>query len=168
MTPDIYHIELIGSGSLSVMAKPASGDWIDDEFSEIAKQGINLIVSLLEIEESYEVGLDKEQIFTEKHGMNYISYPIQDRGLPPSISSYLEFTKNLYHTAAGGANIAVHCRAGIGRTGVIAAGILLHCGFEPIEAFEHISIKRGVSVPDTDEQVDWVSKSFSRLKNIIS
>ncbi len=168
MTPDIYHIELIGSGSLSVMAKPVSGEWIDDEFSGIAQTGIDLIVSLLEIEESYEVGLDKEQVITEKYGMKFISYPIPDRGLPSSISNYLNFTKDLYHTAAGGAKIFVHCRAGIGRTGVIAAGVLLHCGFEPKEAFELISEKRGVTVPDTDEQVDWVSKSFSRLKNIIS
>ena len=136
---------------------------MDDEFLGIANQNISLIVSLLEADESYEVGLELEQQVTERHGMKFISYPIPDRGLPSSISNYLEFTKNLYHTAAGGEDIVVHCRAGIGRTGIIAAGVLLHCGFEPKEAFEHISKKRGISVPDTEEQIDWVFKSYETL-----
>jgi hypothetical protein len=38
MIPDIYKVELIGSGSLSVMAKPVSGEWIEDEFPSIPKK----------------------------------------------------------------------------------------------------------------------------------
>jgi hypothetical protein len=40
MRPEIYQVELIGSGFLSVMAKPVSGEWIEDELSGIAKEGI--------------------------------------------------------------------------------------------------------------------------------
>jgi protein-tyrosine phosphatase len=76
---------------------------------------------------------------------------------------YLDFTKRLYHEAAGGLNTVVHCRAGIGRTGIIAAGVLLHCGFEPQEAIEHISKLQGVQVPDTQEQIDWVVKSYAAM-----
>ena len=61
MRPSIYQVELIGSGSLSVMAKPVSGEWIDDEFAAIAESGIARIVSLLERSESYEVGLENEK-----------------------------------------------------------------------------------------------------------
>jgi len=60
--------------------------------------------------------------------------------------------KRRYNEAAGGLNTVIHCRAGIGRTGIVAAGVLLHCGFEPMKAFEHISRKRGASVLDTQEQ----------------
>lgn len=165
MNPDIYQVELIGSGSLSVMAKPVSGEWIEEEFAGIARWGINRIISLLEEHEAYELGLGKEQILAEKNGMEYISYPIEDRGLPSSVKEYLDFTKRIYHEAAGGLHTVVHCRAGIGRTGLIAAGVLLHCGFEPKKAFEHISKKRGVRVPDTDEQIDWVVKSYASLSN---
>jgi len=41
MKPDIYQVELIGSGSLSVMAKPVSGEWIEDEFIGIREWGID-------------------------------------------------------------------------------------------------------------------------------
>lgn len=165
MSPDIYQVELIGSGSLSVMAKPVSGEWIEDEFSGIANRGINRIVSLLEKHEAFEVGLEAEQELAEKYEMEYISYPILDRGLPTSIKGYLEFTKRLYHEAAGGLHTVVHCRAGIGRTGIIAAGVLLHCGFEPEDAFQCVSKKRGAVVPDTQEQIEWVVKSYAEMQN---
>ncbi len=59
MKPEIYQVELIGSGILSIMAKPVSGEWIEDEFSGIANEGIDQIVSLLESHEAYEIGLKK-------------------------------------------------------------------------------------------------------------
>lgn len=46
---------------------------------------------------------------------------------------------------------------------MIAAGVLLHCGFEPIDALDFISKKRGVAVPDAQEQIDWVVKSHSEM-----
>ena len=48
MSSEIYQVEIIGSGCLSVIAKPVSGVWIEDEFASIAAYGINRIVSLLE------------------------------------------------------------------------------------------------------------------------
>lgn len=161
MKPDIYHVELIGSGSLSVMAKPVTGEWIRDEFKAIAELGITKVVSLLEAQEAHELGLADEKALVESNGMKFSLHPIRDRGLPSSAKDYLHFTKELYQQAAGGEHIVIHCHAGIGRTGLVAAGVLLHCGFEPQEAFELISSKRGVSVPDTNEQIDWVEECYA-------
>ncbi len=165
MKPDIYEVELIGSGFLAVMAKPVAGEWIEDEFRGIANLGIMQIVSLLESSEEYEVGLTDEKKLSEKYGMEFVSFPLPDRGLPRSLGEYSKFTKNLYHQIAGGKNTVIHCRAGIGRTGVVAAGVLLHCGFEPEEAFEQISEKRGVVVPDTIEQRNWVIEHAAKITN---
>ena len=164
MTPDIYKVEIIGSGSLSVMAKPVAGEWIDDEFSGIARWGIDRIVSLLENHEAIELGLGEEKRLVEKYKMEFISYPIPDRGLPASVREYLNFTRRLHDGMAGGLHTVIHCRAGIGRTGIIAAGVLLHCGFEPFEAFQHISNRRGVTVPDTQQQIDWVVQCYVAMQ----
>jgi len=163
MKPQIYKVELIGSGFLAVMAKPVSGEWIEDEFQAIADEGIFQIVSLLEPHEAYDIGLQEEEKYAKKYQMEFLSYPIQDRGVPESLTEYKKLTKNLYHEIAGGKNTVIHCRAGIGRTGVVAAGVLLHCGFEPKEAFEYISAKRNVQVPDTEEQVNWVISNFMEI-----
>ncbi len=148
------------------MAKPVSGEWIEDEFSGIANEGILQIVSLLEPHESYELGLQNEEQLANKNGMKYLSYQIKDRGLPASLKQFSEITKNLYHQIAGGENTVIHCRSGIGRAGLVVGGVLLHCGFTAKEAFELISKKRGVQVPDTVEQEKWlISHSNEITKN---
>ena len=70
MKPDIYQVELIGSGSLSVMAKPVSGEWIEDEFKGIRDSGIDRIVSLLERHEEVDLGLREERSLAKKIDMD--------------------------------------------------------------------------------------------------
>jgi protein-tyrosine phosphatase len=55
-----------------------------------------------------------------------------------------------------GRSIAIHCRAGIGRSSVIAACALICFGIEAEKALALIGASRGLIVPDTDEQRDWV------------
>ena len=113
MKPDIYQVKLRGSGFLAVMAKPVSGEWIEDEFKGIAQEDIKQIVSLLESSEAYEVGLKNEKQLSEKNGINFTSFLIKDRGLPSSVNEFSRFTKNLYHQISCGKNTIIHCSAGI-------------------------------------------------------
>ncbi|HBL43909.1 MAG TPA: protein tyrosine phosphatase, partial [Planctomycetaceae bacterium] len=85
--PTIYPIQTIGGGSLSVMARPVAGEWIDDEFAGIARLGISHIVSLLEAQESIEIGLEDEPRLAEQHGMLFTSFPVADRCLPASVEA---------------------------------------------------------------------------------
>lgn len=163
MKPVIYTVEPIGGGSLSIMAKPVAGEWIEDEFANIAALGITCVVSLLEPSEALELGLQNEQALVEKNGMLFKHFPIPDRGVPSSEALYSELMQCLYQDAASGHNVVIHCRAGIGRAGMVAAGVLLHCGFAPLDAFAHISKVRGIEVPDTQEQIDWVSRHFTLM-----
>ncbi|WP_373565862.1 protein-tyrosine phosphatase family protein [Microbulbifer okhotskensis] len=57
----------------------------------------------------------------------------------------------------------MHCRAGIGRTGMVAAAILLRSGLEPMEAFQLFSSKRCVQVPD--EQITWLIEKQAIIKD---
>ena len=161
--PSIYVAEPIGSSFLAVMARPVPGEWIRDEFAGIADFGINRVVSLLEPDEAIEIGLGDESALCEENGMEFDSYPIVDRGLPISVAEFSRFTLKLYETIGSGQATVVHCRAGIGRTGLVAAGILLRCGFEPDHAFDHISKARGMPVPDTEEQRGWIVANHLKI-----
>jgi len=156
MKPTIYLIEHIGTGSLSIMAKPDSEEIIDDAFENISLQGINTIVSLLEIHESAKVGLHNEETLTINHGMAFKSFPIKDLGIPASKEQFKALSKSLYKAAQCGENIVIHCHAGIGRSGLVAAGALLLCGYDALDAFKHITEKRGEISPETEEQKNWL------------
>ena len=164
MTLKIYNVEPIGRGALSVMAKPMGDEALPAQMRSLSTAEVNRVVCLLEPNEAALLGLAEERQIAESHGMEFINYPIKDFGLPPSVEDFLSFTRRLYDEAAQGAHMVIHCRAGIGRTGVIAAGVLLHCGYDALQALKHLSIKRGVDVPDTQEQIDWVITSAKHLK----
>ena len=60
-----------------------------------------------------------------------------------------------------GRNVAIHCRQGIGRSGMIAAALLVKKGTAVDSALKLISQIRGLPVPETPEQRDWV-RDFSK------
>jgi hypothetical protein len=54
--------------------------------------------------------------------------------------------------------VGLHCRAGIGRSALVAACVLVLMGMAPGTAFDLIGKARGVRVPDTEGQREWVAK----------
>ncbi|TQV87071.1 protein-tyrosine phosphatase family protein [Aliikangiella coralliicola] len=163
MLPTTYKVIELENGTLSVMAKPVPGEYIDEEFTGFARLGINKIVCLLEDWEQKELGLASEEKLCHKNGIEYLSFPIQDRGLP-STELAIDLAETLYKEICEGNHISIHCRAGIGRTGIIAGAILLQSGISSTEAFDLVSKARGVRVPDTEEQVNWLASIWAKYQ----
>ena len=155
MYPTIYRIKKFEAGELSVMAKPVSGEWIEDEFQGLKMLGVDVIVSLLELAEAREVGLSEELDLCLKNGIEFINFPIPDRGLPDTEKAKV-LSKQLLSEINGGKHIVIHCRAGIGRTGIISGAVLKESGIDTKSAIDIISESRGVQVPDTIEQENWL------------
>jgi protein-tyrosine phosphatase len=86
-----------------------------------------------------------------------LSFPIGDRSLPDSESSLEAFINSLNEWVKRGKSIAIHCRAGIGRSSMLCACLLVRQGLSSESAFQKIQIARGCVVPDTPEQHDWLS-----------
>lgn len=156
MKSNIYLIEAVGKGSISAMARPQSGDEIEAIFKAIAADGITRIISLLEVSEANDLGLHNEQQISQNSGMQFVQFSIPDLGVPISAHEFSVFIKQQYLDVQAGEHVLVHCRAGIGRTGMVTASVLMHCGYKPLAAFEQVSKQRGVPVPDLQEQVDWI------------
>lgn len=155
MLPTTYAVQTIEKGTLSIMAKPVSGEWIEEEFIGLKRLGIDKIVCLLESTEQIEIGLGLEEKLCIKNAIEYCSFPIADRGLPDTSKASL-LAEELYQDIRSGKHIVIHCRAGIGRTGIMAGAILVKSGLSAKEAFALISSARGVQVPDTEEQEHWL------------
>ncbi|MEM6884289.1 MAG: protein-tyrosine phosphatase family protein, partial [Verrucomicrobiota bacterium] len=52
--------------------------------------------------------------------------------------------------------VVAHCRAGIGRSSLCAAALLSHFGISGDESLKLIANARGLSIPDTQEQRDFI------------
>jgi protein-tyrosine phosphatase len=125
--------------------------------------GIDEIVSALTEEECAELDLLQEKEYCEKAGINYVAFPIGDRGVPASSKATLELVHRLERSLALGKNIAIHCRQGVGRAAMLAACVLAVSGVAAATAFDRIAVARGCGVPDTNEQREWVLRFASEM-----
>jgi protein-tyrosine phosphatase len=111
---------------------------------------------LLEKEEAAQLELAREGPAAESQSVHFISFPIPDRGVPVSTQAALSLLRNIAESLEEGKNVAVHCRQGIGRSGLIAAGVLMTSGIGVEKAIEIVSAARGQTVPETPAQVQWI------------
>jgi protein-tyrosine phosphatase len=158
MQVKIYWINEIGSGRLGIIPRPRGGDWLEDEIQSLKQQGIDTIVSLLESEELRELEITAEQVICEANGISFLSFPIIDRGVPSSKPDALKLVQSLANILEEGKSVLIHYRQGVGRSALIAACVLVLGGISVDEVFEKIKKARGCSVPDTQEQRDWVAR----------
>jgi protein-tyrosine phosphatase len=156
MVSQVYWIDLPTSGRLAIMARPRAGDWLDDEIAAWRLEGIDCVVSLLEPWEVTELGLQRDPALCREHGMEFASLPIPDRGVPQSSRDTVRLAQAVTTIIGGGKSDAVHCRAGVGRSSLVAACILAYADIDANAALEMISKARGCPVPDTEEQRRWV------------
>jgi protein-tyrosine phosphatase len=152
----IHWIDAPTTGRLAIMARLRAGDWLDEEIIKWKEAGIEVVVSLLEIEEVHDLGLQKEADLCRSSGIEFISFPIPDRGIPESDRKAVDLAADIFTRISTGSGVAIHCRAGIGRASLVAACALVSGGMDADKAFSLIAQARGVGVPDTDQQRDWV------------
>ena len=156
MTPDQFWIPGPWRGRLAVITRPRGGDWLEDEVKGWRLAGIDVVVSLLELEEAEQLDLSLESKIAANSDVLVISFPVADRGLPPSKEAFLGLIQQVAQELESGMTVAVHCRQGIGRSGLIAIGLLVNSGMNVEDAIESVSKARGITVPETAEQLSWI------------
>jgi protein-tyrosine phosphatase len=154
--PTLYPIDGPWPGHLLISARPRGGDWLEDDVRWWRDSGIDVVVSLLTPEESIELEVEGEEKRSDEAGIVFVSFPIADREVPRSQAKALEVIDSLEAALAKRKKVAVHCRQGIGRSGLMAACLLVRAGVEPSAAFERVSAIRGCAVPETAQQREWV------------
>jgi protein-tyrosine phosphatase len=157
MRSEVFWIDRIGTGIVGIMPRPRGGDWLDVEIQSLAKAGVNVLVSLLTTDEITELELQDEERLCGDCGLRFISFPIPDRSVPYSAAEAGGTVDLILEELWAGKAVAVHCRMGIGRSALVAACLLKSQGIGVDEAFAMISRVRGFSVPDTEEQREWVN-----------
>ena len=156
MHAQLYSIQGLPAGQVSIMTRPRGGDWLIDEIKAIRSADVDILVSLLTSDEVRELDLREEAECCRRQEVIYLSFPVLDRGTPPFSERTFTFLKQLHRQVSAGKHVAAHCRQGLGRAALMAASVLVLAGFSPDQAFERLSLVRGYPVPETEEQRAWV------------
>lgn len=152
----LYWLDGPWPGKLALAARPRGGEWLADNVADWKRAGINAVLSLLTGEEERDLDLGNEAKEARQHGLEFSSFPIPDRQVPKSEAKLAEALEKVFSSLLTGKNVVVHCRQGVGRSGLVAACLLVKGGMSPGAAVEAVSEARGIAVPETEEQRDWI------------
>ena len=159
LNADIYWIDGVPGGRLAILGRPRAGDWLSDQIAGWQAAGVTDVISLLQNHEVRDLGLEREREIAEQIGISFEQFPIPDRGVPESVRATYDLWARIETKIRNGGSVGVHCRASIGRAGLVTAGALIRLGFAEEDAWRRASSARGTPVPDTDEQRLWVARA---------
>jgi ADP-ribosyl-[dinitrogen reductase] hydrolase len=145
-----------------------SGPWKRDlelDLKVVRDWGAQALVSLIEDYEFELLGVPELPEKTENLGIRWFHLPIVDVGIPDErFEEEWETTgKELRRILADGGRIVLHCRGGLGRTGTIAARLLVEFGVDPRAAIAKVRQARPGAI-QTREQEEYVRGCGKGLK----
>ncbi len=161
MQATVYWVNGLWPGRLAILPRPRGGDWLEDEARAWRSAGVDVVVSLLEEEEATELDIVSEAEACRATGIEFITHPLADRGIPPAPRAFADLIRGLEAKLAAGKGVGVHCRQGVGRSALLAACLLMAAGVEADSAWGRVAAARGRPVPDTSEQREWAGR-FAR------
>ncbi|MCC6900880.1 MAG: ADP-ribosylglycohydrolase family protein [Polyangiaceae bacterium] len=152
------------SGRVGITIGPGKHDtrWhrdLDEDLSRLREaHGVDVLVSLMEPDERQSLGMQPLPERARHFGLEFHELPVVDGSVPASRSDFEALVRSIVEAAAAGRNVVVHCRGGLGRSGMTVAAVLRARGLEAERAIAEVRHVRPGAV-ETDEQARFVHAS---------
>jgi protein-tyrosine phosphatase len=157
MNYELHWINDVRPGRLTIAPRPMGGLYLPDQISRLRKAGVHVVVSLLETDEAARFELQNEAAVCTLNQMKFINFPVRDHSVPDSITATDAMAREINTLLDQKRAVLIHCFAGIGRSALLAACVLIQRGMRVVDACDVISEARGLIVPETPEQLNWIN-----------
>lgn len=144
-------------GRLGGLPRPGIVASLDHDLEALKRLGVTTLVTLEE-----EFSLPRGPL--RKHGLRSRHFPIDDMHAP-TVEAARTLCLEIEALLEAGEVVAVHCRAGMGRTGTMLACQLIHRGESALDALERA---RGINPRwvQSETQVDFLSRFERELREV--
>lgn len=139
---------------LAALARPRSAE----DLAWLRRNGIDVLVSLT------EDPLPRDWV--NDAGLMVVHVPVPDME-PPGDRQLEHVVEAIRKAQAAGMGVAVHCTAGLGRTGTVLAAYFVAQGLSPREAVEKVRELRpgSVETPEQEKAVEMFATRGQRPNN---
>lgn len=133
---------------------------LQEDLFRVKNWGATTIVTLIEPHEFKSLGVEELEKEVMKYGIDWVWFPIKDCSTPnPSeFKNFKNFIKKLIMKIEMKENLFIHCRGGLGRSGIIAVEILKQMSVSPDNALATVRSFRPGAV-ETLSQEHFVLKN---------
>ncbi len=120
--------------------------------------GTEVLVTVLEKEEMEWMGIPDLRERAREAGMESLYFSIMDLSAPAEddLCEFLDLLGEILVRLDAGKTVVVHCRGGLGRSGMLAACLLVLRGYGPQEALVAVREARGEGAVEMPEQEDFI------------
>ncbi len=129
MTHPTWELSIHNNGSALVLTPcpGTKGVTLEKSIKQLKEQGVTAIVTALSLPELKACGMEDLPIKTQEQGLRWFNAPIEDDCAPNEcfLAQWKSFSCTLHAALDKGEKVALHCMGGSGRTGLLAAHLLL-------------------------------------------
>ena len=153
-------------GRIGITIGPGKRDdrWqrdLDDDLSRLREaHRVDLLVSLMQPDERQALGMQALPERAAALGLEFRELPVVDGSVPDSPAELEALVRSIVEAAAAGRNVVVHCRGGLGRSGMAVAAVLCARGLDAEHAIAEVRRVRPGAV-ETEAQARAV-RAFPR------
>lgn len=130
---------------------------LSDDMAAIHSANISTVVSLISLSEMKKLGVPDLPAQVVQHRLQWLHLAIEDFGTPDlnALESWQQIKESVLAALARHETVLLHCAAGLGRTGMMAACLLVACGQTPTSAIEQVRTARPGTI-ETDAQAAFI------------
>lgn len=139
-----------GGGRLWLCGKHFVGP---DPEAALARVGATVVVCLNEVDELADRYPEYVTWLRANQPERALWHPVPDLHAP-DVADALDLLAELRARLAAGDSLLMHCGAGIGRAGTVAAGLLITLGVSLPEAVAHVGAHRPMAGPEAGAQTE--------------
>jgi len=128
------------------------------DLDAIAAWPARTLVSLIETREFAILGIGRLGEEARRRGLDWLHLPIADFSTPDAAfdAAWPGHSARLRAELAAGGDIVIHCRGGLGRSGMVAARLLAESGWAPACAIAQVRRVRPGAI-ETAAQEAWAA-----------
>ena len=158
--PDGHRIGLTFAPGKKDVSKVGAYRWERDLAEDLdrlmALHRTTVLACLVEEHELHTLGIPDLEAEAWRRGIAMRRLPIPDGGTPVDRAALQVFVLGLAAAVRQGEGVVIHCRGGLGRTGLVAGCTLVELGLTPAQALDAVKAARGPSCPETEAQRAYV------------